>query len=77
MNKPPDIPAFGATVKKARKESLTDALTGAVATFMKAFGNPDVRGSSREVSCEPTPSVTGVSPGKTVDLRMKNLKQLQ
>jgi len=28
----------------------------------------DARGSSSEVSCEPTPSVIGVSPGKTVNL---------
>ena len=75
MDKPPDVPAFGASVKKPRKESLADAITGAAATLVKTFGAPDA--SSSEVHREPTPTVMGVSPGKTVQLRMKNLKQLQ
>jgi len=72
IDKPPDIPAFGASVKKPLKESLADAITGAAATLVKKF---DVHSS--EVCCENTPSVTGVSPGKTIQLRMKNLKQLK
>ena len=43
---------------------------------MKTFGGaPDEHSS--EVCCGPTPSVTGIFPGKTVQLWMKNLKQLR
>jgi len=76
MDKLPDVPAFGVSVKKPCKESLADAITGAAATLVKTFGGtPDVHSS--EVCCEPTPSVTGLSPGITVQLQMKKLKQLR
>ena len=75
MDKPPDVPAFGASVKKPHKEPLADAITGAAATFGKTFGTPAERSLS-ELCSEPTPSMMGVSPGKTVWQLMKNLKQL-
>ena len=81
MDKPPNIPAFGGSTKKPRKESVTDAITGAAATVIKALRTPDVNGSSNskanvESESHRTP-ITGISPGKAVELRMKNLEQLR
>ena len=79
--KPPNIPAFGATTKKPRKESVTDAIIGAAATVIKALRTPVVNCSSdSKVNAEPDSNVTpvtGISPGKAVELRMKNLEQLR
>ena len=83
---PPSIPAFGSTVpKKQRKENLSEALTGAAVAFAKVFsgGTQASSGTSDKVGDESTPSTSnsalmpGVSPGKAVDLRMKNYEQLR
>ena len=76
-DKPPNIPAFGASTKKPHKESVADAITGAAATVIKALHKPEVNSSNdSKASAEPqshiTP-ITGISPGKAVELRMKNL----
>ena len=68
MDKPPNIPAFGASTKKPRKESVADAITGAAASVIKALRTPEVNSSSdSKASTEPqshiTP-ITGISPGK-------------
>ena len=81
MDKPPDIPAFGSITKKPRKESVADAITGAAATVIKALRTPDINSSSgSKPSAEPESHIspiTGISPGKAVKLRMKNLEQLR
>ena len=71
---PPDIPTFSThpMPKKPRKESLSDALTGAAVAFAKVFSDKD----------KPKPSqlsapTSCASPGKTLELRMKNFEQLR
>ena len=60
--KPPNIPAFGATTKKPRKESVTDAITDAAATVIKALRTPEVNCSSdSKVNAEPDSHVIPVS----------------
>ena len=80
-DKLPNIPAFGASTKKPRKESVADAITGAAATVIKALHKPEVNSSSdSKASAEPQSHITlitGISPGKAVELRMKNLEQLR
>ncbi len=77
---PPDIPAFsGVTPKRPRKESLTDALTGAAVAFAQSFSESKSKGDSpkRLPIVDSLPVATGISPGKAVELRMKNLEQLR
>lgn len=71
---PPDLPAFrNETPKKAKQESLCDALTGAAVALAHAF-----KGSTSLVQSPSEMPVTavGMSPGNGVDLRMKNFEQL-
>ena len=69
---PPDSPAFsGAAPKRARKESLSEALSGAAVAIIKEIKKAS---KSPQSSCPPGP---GVSPGRAVDLRMKNFQQLR
>ena len=72
---PPDLPAFrNETPKKAKHESLSDALTGAAVAFAHAFkGNTSLAQSPSEMPI----TAVGMSPGKAVDLRMKNFEQLR
>ena len=81
MDKPPNIPAFGPSAKKPHKESVADAITGAAATVIKALRTPEVNSfSDSKASAEPQSHITlitGISPGKAVELRMKNLEQLR
>ena len=80
----PDLSAFSQSQpKKPRKqESLSDALSEAAVSIVHALSGS----SSKENEKEPiTPSKTapvasvgiGVSPGKSVELRMKNFEQLR
>lgn len=75
MDEPPDVPAFhgtGSTPKKCRKDSLSDALSGAAIAFAKVL-HPDK--STTEQAKTPVPSC--LSPGKAIELRMKNFEQLR
>ena len=82
---PPSIPAFVSTVpKKQRKDNLSEALTGAAVAFAKVVsGGTQASCTSDKVGDESTTHATnniimpGVSPGKAVDLRMKNYEQLR
>lgn len=74
MDSPPDIPALRDTGKKPRKETLADAISNAAITFTKALSTSQEPNSTLS---EATKSTTGVSPGKAVELRMKNLEQLR
>ena len=80
MEEPPDIPAFsGAPPKRPRKESMTDAITGAAIAFAKTFndnGKSNAQQSLDSVPVQASPSA-GVSPAKAVELRGKNFQQLR
>jgi len=75
MDNPPDIPAFRGSCKRPRKETFIEAIADAAVTIKKAFStnDPPSSGASHGV----TGVTAGISPGKTVELRMKNLEQLR
>ena len=78
MENPPDIPAFSGSVpKKPQKESVTDVLAGAALAFAKAFTNEKTNQASGSMSVSQPPVTGGVSPGKAIELRMKNFEQLR
>jgi hypothetical protein len=65
---PPDLPAFGSTPQK-RRESVASAIGGAAVAITKALsGTPTSNDTSHQA---------GVSPGRAIDLRMKNYEQLR
>ena len=69
---PPNIPAFCSTPKRQQQMSLSTAISGAATAVMKALAETpqkDNKGKQTELC--------GVSPGKAVDLRMKNYQQLR
>ena len=76
LDSPPDLPAFRDATgqKKAKRETLTDALTGAEAAFTTAFKSTPTKSPPR--TDDPLQPV-GVSPGRSVELRMKNFEQLR
>ena len=76
---PPAVPVFqGGPESKRKRETLAGALTGAVETIAKNVEKrtPEVpsAGSSQVIN-EPVLQM-GISPGKSADLRMRNLEQL-
>ena len=77
---PPDSPAFsGAAPKRVRRELLSEAISGAAVAIVKALST-DPKDKKEKASESPQPSsspVPGVSPGRAVDLRMKNFQQLK
>ena len=71
---PPAVPMFtGSQPKRPRKESLADTIAESVAAISKAFSSPQSSSNQGPASAP----VLGLSPGKSVDLRMKNLQQLR
>ena len=64
LEEPPRIPAFCSTPKRSNQPHISSAISGAAIALTKALG-----GSPQEdrASCQ-----TGVSPGKAIELRMKN-----
>ena len=71
---PPSIPAFMCTTRKPHSPALSTVLSGAAKEFAEALGEHDRDGSGSGSSSSPS---VGVSPGKAVDLRMKNYQQLR
>ena len=72
-NPPAASPFTGFVPKRARQESLSEALTSAATAFAQAFGgSPAI-----QKSVPPTPTPVGMSPLKAADLRMKHLEQLR
>ena len=64
---PPAVPMFtGSQPKRPKKESLADAIAESVAAISKAFSSPQPCSNQGPAS---TP-VLGLSPEKSVDLRM-------
>ena len=76
LDSPPDLPAFRneTGLKKAKRESLSDALTGAVVAFKKAFADHSKSPPRRSAALS---QQFGISPGKTIELRMKFFEQLR
>ena len=66
---PPQIPAFGSP-PQLHKESVSSAISGAAMAITKALSGtpPKKDGSDRQA---------GISPGKAIELRMKNYEQLR
>ena len=73
LDKPPNIPSFSNPPKRQRTNSLSDSLTGAAVAFANTLSGAQ---SSTVSMSAPGPSV-GVSPGKTIELRMKSYQQLR
>ena len=71
-SKPPNSPMFTGGLQKQPRESLADAFASAATAVAKAFSPKphDGDGTTRERSVH-------FSPGKKVDIRMKNLEQLR
>lgn len=78
---PPDLPAFKDPEPKRRKESLSDAPAGAAVAFASAMTGgskaQDHTSSKGDRICTEPISGACVSPGKAVELRMKNFEQLR
>ena len=71
---PPRVPQItGLSPKYTKKETLTDAITGAAVAIAKVFSP-----KPKTPEC-PIPKVksVGISPGKSAELRMQNLQQLR
>lgn len=78
MDDPPDVPAFTSNPpKRKRKDSLSESLTGAAIALANTLShNTDIKSGHMTTSGQSSHGV-GVSPGKTVELRMKNYEQLR
>ena len=81
---PPDLPAFKEPESKKRKESLSDALAEAAVAFasvMTGSSKPQDQSSLKSSAAYRINLESGhgacVSPGKAVELRMKNFEQLR
>lgn len=69
-SQPPNAPMFTGGLQKKPKESLTDAFTSAATAIVNALTpkQENVAAMEHSVRC---------SPGKKVDIRMRNLEQLR
>ena len=70
---------FCLTSKRSRQQSVSGAISGAAIALAKALGGTPKEGSEGNTT---TPTAlsslqAGVSPGKAVELRLKNYKQLR
>ena len=75
---PPRVPMItGILPKRPKKESITDALTAAATAVAKAFSPPSTSQVATASSQMPSTPTVGMSPGKSIELRMKNLQQLR
>ena len=71
-DEPPKSPHFGAPAQRHR-ESVSSAISGAATAIKKALAaTPPQKDSAPSVS-----SRAGVSPGKAIELRMKNYEYIQ
>ena len=73
LERPPRIPAFGFTPKKPRQESVS---SGAAIAFAKALGATP-QGNDEGNRNTLLSRQTGLSPGRAIELRMKNYEQLR
>ena len=79
LDNPPAAPPFNGFVpKRAKQESLSEALASAATAFAQAFsGSPANLSQKESVPSTPSGSSVGMSPLKVADLRMKHLEQLR
>ena len=72
LDEPPNVPASCSTPKRSRQPSVSNVISGAAVAITKALGGTPLQDqSSGHVG------VTGVSPGRASELRMKNYEQLR
>lgn len=71
---PPRVPQITGLVPRHKKESLTEAITGAAVAVAKIFAPTP---KSPEGTIPSSSGLSGLSPGKCVELRLKNLQQLK
>lgn len=69
-SEPPRVPLITGTAPKRQKTDLSDVFTDAAKAVAKAFSPPGTPKSNMSVPI-------GISPGKAVELRSKNLEQLR
>lgn len=68
---PPNIPAFSGSInKRARKDSVSDTVSGAAIAIVEAL-------QEKKTDKGPSSAFSGNSPGRLVDIRMKNYEQLR
>ena len=73
-DKPLAVPMFSGTQpKRPRRESLVDTIAESEAAFSNVFAS---NSPAQSPTSSPTLSL-GLSPGNSIDLRMKNLQQLR
>ena len=70
---PPHVPMIIGNTPHPKANSLTDAITGVAEAVAKAFAPQTTPTQSSNSSC----IATGISPGKSTEIRMKNLEQLR
>ena len=73
LHNSPAIPAFMSTSRKSRSPSLSTVISGAAT---KALGESSEQRKEGN-GCTSAGTYVGVSPGKAVDLRIKNYQQLR
>ena len=72
---PPNTPAFSSTPKRPRQQSRSSTISGAAPALVKAL--EDERHAQGESETAILSRQPRVSPGKAIDLRMKNYEQLR
>ena len=79
MDHPPNIPLItGGVKKRAQKESLTDAISGAATAFVKALASHRASPQKPPQPCAATNAVnTSVSPSSKVRLSGQYIEQLK
>ena len=74
LESPPPLPVIvGNQPKKTRKDALTEVMVDAASAFTKAMKSP----SPVSPKSSPNRPRMGISPGKAVELKSKNLEQLR
>lgn len=75
LDTPPALPAFTSTPSRSRSPSISTVITEAATAVAKAFG--ETKKQEKEDTSTSCSGSIGISPGKAVDLRMKNYQQLR
>ena len=71
---PPHVPMIIGTTPRQKTSTFTEALTGAAEAVARAFAPQTTPIQSSSSSSH---VATGISPGKSTEIRMKNLEQLR
>ena len=76
LDEEPDIPLLRGGLKKVpKKESISEAITGAAIAFAKTLSAPSTPSSSTHTPCQPLPN--GVSPASKAKLSSAYISQLR